>query len=77
VRHVEHSDRLENMLPGTVLLRVTGKRLDPDKPNGFVIRWHASNIAPCLENGFPVERLLDNTDQVVSDVFDELAPRLA
>jgi hypothetical protein len=76
VHKTEQLDRPENLLPGTQLLRVTGKRLDPDKPNGFVVQWHAPDMVPCLANGYPVETLLNNIDQVVGDLLGELASLL-
>jgi hypothetical protein len=77
VHHAEHLDRPQNMLPGTQLLRVIGKRVDRDKPNGFQVRWFAAHMVPCLDNGYSVEMLLKNTDDLVVELLRELTPLLA
>jgi hypothetical protein len=73
VDKVEQLAPVDKLLPGTELLRIYGRRPDPDAPHDLRMHRKAADMVRCLDNGYPIELLLNNTDQVVTSVLGELA----
>lgn len=74
VSHAQHVPRPPRMLPGLELLRIYGRRPNPDADHGVKVRWHATQLVPSLESGDPVEELAIRLVDLVRSALLELGP---
>lgn len=66
----ERRDTIEYLLPGTDLIRIYGKRIEPGKDHGVRVKF-GGQITIAHESGRTLEAVLDGADRVVDAILGE------